>query len=248
MYFKANIPTNDFFEIGTAPDYKIEIILNDFIYSMKSNYFLRWEAVVCHEQNLKLTKYQKEQLDQLINFGDADNDEILYIDEIPRPNKNWHLIASEIAKCLVKNRIATYEIHSSLFSKGWNRLKESITKYGIHLSKPDGIENLIDIIPEEIRHYLEIQESIDWLVGLGQEKELTLTNSEQSYRIDQLISDLKRKTDSVEYLNLSIEKIVTEFVELLDKDRIKFEEEMVKRLGLESLKENLTKKLIEHSV
>jgi len=245
---KKEKPTYDFFEgKDTTSNFELEEILDDFIYSLESGYFSTWEAVVRKEKNKKLNKFQRKQLAQLINFGEEEIEEILYIDEIPRPNKKWYEIALEIANKLFRGRIKAYEIHSSLGMEGWSNLKDSIEEYGEDLSKPKGIKNILDIIPEELQHKLEIQEAIDCLVGLGQEKELGLDNPDQNFRIKELIIDLKEKIVSVEYLKLSIEKIVTEFIELREEDRIKFEEKMIESLGLENINEDISAKLRKHS-
>lgn len=245
--FRQEIPTYDFFERFPHSDFDLEEILEDFVFSMETNYFSLWEAVICQEQNIELTEYQKKQLDRLINLREEDRgEEILYINEVARPNKKWYEIANQIAEKLIKGRIVAYEIHSGLISEGWEKLKKSIVENGAHLSKPKGVKSAIEVIPEEIRHQLEIQESIDWLVGLGQDEDLNLTNPDQLYRMEELIRDLKTKIESVEYLQLTTEKIVLKFVKLRGEDEIKFKEYMVEKLGLESIEENLTDKLKEH--
>lgn len=238
------IPTYNFFEREIESEYDVEEILENFVFSMEKNYFLMWEAVVNKEKNKELTEIQEQVFNQLLNFGDEDDEQILYIDECARPNKAWYLIAQEIAeKMVVKNRIACYELHSSLFSEGWETLKEGIINHGEHLSKPSGIKDLLEVIPEEIRHQLEIQEAIDWLIGLGQDSQLTLTDPEQNYRIGNLIKSLKDKISSVEYFKLSIKKLLTDFVELHPKDEEIFKREMINILGLINEEEYIAEKL-----
>lgn len=245
--FKNEIPTYDFFERMPQSDFELEEIIENFVSSMENNYFLMWEAVVCQEQNIELTEHQQKQLDQLINFGEEESDEVLYIDEMPRPNKKWYETAVQIAEKLVKGRITAYEIHSALIAEGWEKLRESIVENSAHLSKPKGIKNAIEVIPEEIRHHLAIQEAMDWLVGLGQEEELSLTNPDQAFRVEELIEDLSKNIGSVTYFQLSIEKIVSKFIDLKEEDEIKFKELMVEKLCLKSTEENLADKLKEHA-
>lgn len=236
-------PTYDFFEEEPLSDYYLEEILNNFVFYLETGYFSMWESVVAAEENKKLTKDQEGQLNQLINFGEEEMEEILYIDESPRPSKPWYETAREIAKRLFQGQIKTYEVNSTLAYEGWDKLKEAIIKYGENLSQPKGIENPIEIIPEELRHKLEIQTAIDWLVGLGQEEELTLADPAQHFRIKELVEELKKKISSVRYLKLSIEKIAKEFVELSATEKIKFEEAMIKKIGLANVKEEMTEKL-----
>src|SRR3974377_892305 len=82
--FDPDIPTHDFFENNDLDD-----VAWYFVDSLESGDFLTWEAVVCEEQGLPLTAKQKKALRSLLNFNDAEDDEILYIDEIPRPREPW---------------------------------------------------------------------------------------------------------------------------------------------------------------
>ena len=66
------------------------------LFSIEEGDFLRWEAVVCDELGLPLTARQEEALGDLLNFSDeADEDRILYINEIPRPSEPWYEIVQE---------------------------------------------------------------------------------------------------------------------------------------------------------
>ena len=65
----------------------LEWLVNDLIFALERGDFLRWEAVVCQELGLPLTERQAEVVGDLLNFGDeTDDDRILYIDGIPRPD------------------------------------------------------------------------------------------------------------------------------------------------------------------
>ena len=68
---------------------------------MEDDRFLTWEAVVCHEQGLPLTRQQKAVLSELINFGDPDDEQILYLNEIPRTTEPWYEILRKIAPRLL---------------------------------------------------------------------------------------------------------------------------------------------------
>ena len=239
LEFRRGIPTYDFFENEIKDDFDLEEILDDFIYSMESGYFLSWESVICKEQKIPLKEYQKEAYENLI----GDQYPILYINETARPNKYWFEIATEIAKKLIKRKIPTFEIHSEIVILGWTKLKESIEEYGEHLLKPEDKKLPIQVIPSEIRNHLEIQESIDWLLGLGQDEELTLRREDQKYRVSELIKEISKKKEAVKYYKLSINKITNEFVELLEQDKLEFERMMKKELGLDSLDEEIENKL-----
>lgn len=236
-------PTYDFFETPPQSEFDLEEIVDNFIFSLEMGYFAMWEAIICQEENKELTPFQKKHLKQLIGFGVTENEPILYIDEQARPNKKWYEIANEIAERIVQGRRATCEVYGTLAYEGWQNLRNAIQKYGKKLSKPKGIKAPINVIPENIRHHLEIQEALDGLIGLGQMEELSLSNPEQSFRIEELINDLSEKISSVKYFKLSLEKIVTEFIELKEEDCILLEEAMIKKLGLKDRKADMTKKL-----
>lgn len=244
---KNSIPTYDFFEEYKNTDYALEEIVENFIFSLENNYFQMWDAVVAHEENKPLTDYQKKWLNQLINFGDPNAERILHIDEMPRPKHAWHITANEIAKKLVIE-LKSYEVYSDLNIEGWSRIKEAIIQEGSQLPKPEGIDQAIHVIPESVRHQLEIQAAMDWLVGLGQEPELTLVDKEQYFRMEELIEELSTKLESVRYFDLSIHKICATFIELPKQDEQIFKQKMIKRLDLLDEHESIAEKLIQFSI
>jgi hypothetical protein len=64
-------------------------------------------------------------------------------------------------------------------------------------------------VPAAIRHKLWIQSCFSALEGIGQDKAIALKDEEQIYRIDDLLDSLKDCKDSVEYLQLSLSKLMT---------------------------------------
>lgn len=236
-------PTYDFFENPPQSEFDLEEIVDNFIFSLEMGYFAMWEAIICQEENKELTTFQKKHLKQLIGFGATENEPILYIDEQARPNKKWYEIANEIAEKMIKGRINTYEEDDRLGFDTWSKFKHAIKKYGKKLSKPEGINKAIKVIPKNIRHHLEIQDALDELTCLGMDEESSLSNPNEHHRIDGIIGNLYDKISSVKYLKLSLEKIVTEFVELKEEDRILLEEAMIKKLGLKDRKTDMTEKL-----
>ena len=49
-------------------------------------------------EGLPLTAGQKKALSGLLNFNDEEDDEILYIDQIPRPCEPWHVILNKVVR------------------------------------------------------------------------------------------------------------------------------------------------------
>ncbi len=116
---------------------------------------------------------------------------------------------------------------------------ECLEKYAKDLSLPKGISSPLDVIPDAIRHRLWLQDCFDVLSGLGQEEELTLENEEQkSWRIEEFIDSLKEYKYSVEYYNLTIEKLF-QLVKLPANDEKILIKSMLEKLGIESSSEKL---------
>jgi hypothetical protein len=74
----------------------VEEAVEDFIHKMEKDDFLAWEAVMAEEQGLPLTKKQEAALGELMDFSDGEDNRVLYIDDIPRPNEPWHVILNKI--------------------------------------------------------------------------------------------------------------------------------------------------------
>ena len=230
--------------------------LDNLLHDIEGGYFLAWEAVARHEQGLPLTRMQQEALGELISFSDDDEDDegnfddydeeegpeeepILYIDEIARPNEPWYEIARKIVSRLIVKPLETYKVYDEIYCDGWSRLMECLEEHGHGLSLPEGITTHADVILPEIRHGLWIQQSCEILVGLGQEEELTLENEDQrSWRIERFIEALKECKGSIKYYDLTLEKLF-EFVELPKQDEKILTESMMEELGMQSVSEKL---------
>jgi len=238
-----NKPTYDFFETPPQSNFDIEEIIDHFIFALETGYFAIWEAIVCQEENKELTVYQKKHLNQLIGFRKYENGPILYINEQARPNKKWHEIANEIATKMVSGRVITYEDDDRLAFGTWSKFKDAIKKYGKKLSKPEGVKKPIKVIQKNIWHRLEIETALDELTCLGMDEESSLNNPDELHRIDDIIGNLYDIISSVKYFKLSLEKIANVFVKLKEEDRILFEEILIKKLGLEDRKADMTEKL-----
>ena len=85
-------------------------------------------------------------------------------------------------------------------------------------------------MPAELRHKLWLQTCFDQLSGLGQEDELTLQNEEQQDRIEWFIPDLREHKESVEFLDLTLEKLLKVLI-LPPQDEPIFIEMMKEQLG-----------------
>src|SRR5437667_9747601 len=156
--FKRGVPTYDSFDGMTLHDaWGLQEAVENFVYKLEKGDFLTWEAVVCHEQGLPLTAKQEQALDGLINFADPDDDQILYINEIPRPSEPWHIILNKIVPYLLMEPFRTFDVHEEVKSDGWHRIMTGLNAHGQCLSLPAGVESVEAGVPAELRHKLWLQ-------------------------------------------------------------------------------------------
>ena len=241
LRFSQDIPVYDVIEdYDINTDSGLSECLYDLLHCIEDGYYLRWEAVVRDELGLSLTKKQEEALDELINFTDDDEDQpILHIDEIPRPNEPWYETLRKIVPQLILDPFETYEIYDVIYDEGWTGLVECLDEHAQDLSLPEGIVSPIDVIPEEIHHRLWLQSCFSVLGGIGQEEELTLEDEDQKpWRIKEFVNTLKEYKDSIQYFNLTIEKLI-EMVKLPPKDEKILVESLLKKLKMKSVSEKL---------
>jgi hypothetical protein len=129
--FAADIPTHDFFEERPLTDlWNLQEAVESFVHWLEEDRFLTWEAVVSEEQGLSLTTSQKEALGGLLDFGDADDDPVLSIDEIPRPSEPWHAILSQLVPHLLVEPFRTFDVQTDVQSEGWPRIMAALKEHG----------------------------------------------------------------------------------------------------------------------
>jgi len=232
--FDPNIPTHDFFETLDLDDmFDVEEAVENFVFEIEGGQFLAWEAVVCHEQGLPLTRQQKAALSELIDFGDADDDQVLYINEIPRTTEPWYEIFRRIAPRLLVEPFRTLDTLTESQCDGWQNLVYCLTKHGGGLSLPQGVTSPVEVIPAELRHKLELQSCFLALAGLGQFEELTLQAEDEQDRVEDSIENLRACKDTVEYFDLTLDSLLTRVI-LPDRDKPIFVQMMQEMLGLTS--------------
>ena len=153
------MPTYDFFQHRDVRDESDrEWLVNDLIYALERGDFLQWEAVVCQELGLPLTERQRQAVGDLLNFGDeTDEDRVLYIDGIPRPDRLWYEIVRTVAPHLLVPQFKTFEVHYAVTTDGWKDLVAALEKHGEGLSLPEGVEHPVEVVPAELRHRLWLQ-------------------------------------------------------------------------------------------
>jgi hypothetical protein len=215
--------------------WNLQEAVENFIYRLEKDRFLTWEAVVCHEQGIPLTAPQKAALDGLINFGDPEDDQILYINEIARPSEPWHVILNKLVPHLLIEPFRTFDVHNEVMTDGWPRIMKALQEHGQDLSLPPGVTSLQEVVPAELRHKLWLQYCFDSLDGLGQDDDLVL-DEEDPWRVDDLIPRLREHRESVAHFGLTLESLLGRVI-LPERDRAPFLKLMQDRLGLRSTQE-----------
>src|SRR5438093_10537322 len=138
--FDPDIPTHDFLEEGPLDDPgKLQQAVENFVSWVEEGQFLSWEAVVCEEQGLPLTAGQKKALRSLLSFNDEEDDEILFIDEIPRPSEPWYVILNKIVPHLLIEPFRTFDVHAEVQCDGWEQITTAVREHGAGLSLPPGV-------------------------------------------------------------------------------------------------------------
>ncbi len=231
--FDPDIPVNDCFEhLNLDEPGDLEEALDNFIYNLKSNYFLLWEAVVCEEQGLKLSKKQNDALNELLDFSDDDDDDpILYINEIPRPKEPWYEIARKIVPGLLVEPFRTDAVMYAVMHEGWANLVDTLEEHAQALSLPEGVASSLDIFPRDLQHRLWLQTCFDALSGLGQDEDLTLENKEQQERVEWFVDMLRDHKETVRYFDLTLETLLARVI-IPQKDQKLFIKMIMEQLGL----------------
>ena len=208
--------------------------MENFIFIMEQDEFLAWEAVMAQEQGLRLTRQQRAALNGLFSFNDAEDDEILYINETPRPSEPWYSILNKIVPHLLIEPFRTFDVHWEEQCEGWGRLVQCLNEHADGLSLPPGVSSPVEVVPAELRHKLWLQDCFDALSGLGQDEELTLENEEQrEFRIDDFVESLREHKDSVRYFDLTLDSLLTRVI-VPEKDRPILIQAVQEKLGMKS--------------
>jgi hypothetical protein len=241
--FDPEIPTDDFFDGRNLDElWDLQEAVDNFVSMMEGDTFLAWEAVMCDEQGFPLTAEHKRTLGKLLNFNDEEDDEILYIDEIPRPSEPWYVILNKIAPHLLIEPYRTFDCHEEVKCDGWNGIATVLREHGQGLSLPPGVESPEEVVPADLRQKLWLQWCFNDLSGLGQEEELTLENPEEHDRVDRFIGSLRECKDSVAYFILTLESLMTKLI-LPERDQPIFVRLMQEKLGLSSAQDLIAGRL-----
>lgn len=239
--FAKAVPTYDPLQyFDPRQGHSLQGAVYDFVNAIQGNDYLAWEAVVCQELGLPLTARQRRELEGLIDFSEGTGDDrVLYINDVPRPSRLWYDVLRAIAPHLLLDRFRTADVQYEVVLEGWPGIAAALKEHGADLSLPEGVQEPLGVIPDELRHRLWLQSAFHELSGLGQEKELTLVNTEQQDRIDWFLEKLRGCRQSVEFLGWTLEAML-EILILPPNDSPVFCRLMAEKLGLPSTKARIT--------
>jgi len=243
-HFDLDVPTYDFFE-HCSLDKPADLgeIVENVLDSLEQGDFLMWEAVVCDELGLTLTQKQAKALSSLLDFSDdEEEDRILYINEIPRPGELWYEIVRKIAPRLLVEPFKTDDSHYDVTYDGWRNLASALEKHGEGLSLPVGVDRPVDVVPIELQHRLWLQTYLTVFSGLGQSDGQTLHNEEEHDRIEEFVTNLREHKETVEFLDLTLEKLLKVLI-LPPREEPIFIEMMKEELGLGSMQGRIAEHL-----
>ena len=213
----------------------LEEVVENLKYTFGGSTYFIWEAVIREEQDLPLSEDHEEVLDQLINYGD--DDDILYINEIPRPSEPWYETLRRVVPYILVEKLDTARSHFEVVTWGWPRLVENLEEHGQRLSLPDGIDDTLDVLPRDLQHRLWLQSCLDELLGIGYQwgkRDVTsLEQEDEHYRIENFVESLREHKEDIRALELTLEKI-WDFLSMPEKDKDIFTKIFSKTLGLKS--------------
>jgi len=199
-----------------AVDYFDGLSLNDpddlneglscLISDLQRGHFLCWDAVVRQEQGLPLTPQQQEALSGLIDFGEEENDRILYIDDMPRPDKPWYEIVRQMAGHLAEG--TSRQQAPAEVIENWPKLVVCLESNCEGMTLPPGVDSPLAVIPRKNRLDLWLRYCFGTLSGIEEgSDEYTLASQSQHWRIDVLIDRLKECRKRLRPLNLTPQRL-----------------------------------------
>ncbi len=237
-------PTHDYLEGRDLTRFGDLEEIVDFLSDDMKDYFLKWDAVMREEQGRPLSANHTRILAELIHFGGVEDAPILYIDGMARPSEPWCETIRKIAEALVMETFDTSDIHYATATEGWQEIVDCLEEHGKNLTLPDGATSPVDVVPEPIRRRLSLQCCLGELDGLGQkyapreERVISLEDGDGEARIDSFMDALRDNRESLEYQDLTLEKLY-EILVLPPGDEAILTRAMCKELGMSSKKDRI---------
>jgi len=239
--FEPDVPVYEFFADHdlTQSDGLAEAVAQ-FRDWLEHDDFVTWEAVVCQEQRLPLTRLQQELLEELDCYGEPDTP-LLFINDFPRPSQPWDVLLHELAQRLcLPVPFDPGHPHEDLMFFAWAELEDALAECGEDLSLPPGAQSVVDVVPVALRQQLRLQRCFE---DLPIPAELNRNHvGPPAFWIDEFLDDLRDEAAAVAYFNLSLDTLLARIV-LSDADRKRLIDRAQKVLRLASPQDPLAEKL-----
>lgn len=153
---------------------------------------------------------QTEQLEAVFDrfLDDLESGYFLRTD-MTQITQSWH----EIARVLVQHSLSlpfdTCAGSKEAFYYGWPTLLEALEIYGKALPLPETAKSPLDIFPAELLHHIQLQGCLEWLSGIGQDAQTSLSLPQQQGRIEALMEALEEHKATLRYLDLNLHDLLT---------------------------------------
>lgn len=235
-------PTYDYLGARDLDDHGVLDEIVEFLPDSMRDYFLKWDAVLRVEQGLPLPAVHENILSELVSYGGDENAPIIYINDMARPDEPWYETIRKIASALVMDTFDTSEIHYASAVEGWHEIADCLEEHGKNLMLPEAANSPIDVVPKYIRHRLLFQCCLGELDGLGQkyksceDRVISLEDTDGEARIEAFIDALRDNRESLEYLDMTLERLY-EILVLPPDDKEILTRAMFKEFGLSSEKD-----------
>ena len=142
------------------------------------------------------------------------------------------------------DRFKTFEVHYAVTTDGWKELVAALdAARGGPVAARGGRKARSRSCPSSCGTGCGSRHVSGHSPGSGQEEELTLRDPEEHYRIEEFIACLRKHRESVEFLDLTLEKLLKVLV-LPPQDEPIFIEMMKKELGLNSMQDRIAERLL----
>ncbi len=207
-------PTRDLMEfLDLNDDIDQEEALERLISAIETRYFAEWDIVIRHEAGATLTPEEQSQIQTWKEFNVEFKQRICYIDGTPRPLQTWYEMTQKLAPLMLREPFYTKDAWEFWTAhEGWSTLQEVLSTYGYQLPLPIGVKHPLEVIPEDLRHRLNLQTCFSELGGLGYKPGMSLNNEAEHERIEWFIRQLKQHKASVNYFQLTLETLLSKMI------------------------------------
>jgi len=153
--------------------------------------------------------------------------------DIAQVGQTWDGIACTLVQYSLSLPFDTCEGSKEAFYYGWPTLLECLEACGEDLPLPVTAASPLEIFSPELLHHIHLQTCLEWLSGIGQGAETSLSLPEQQGRIEALIEALQEHNASVRYLELNLHDLLAYLI-MPEPEKKRFAKLLSRQLNLPS--------------